>query len=162
VSLLRPEKPLVSEAIDQESFTITRGSHASYRAALPLSSRTLTYVSGIIHRHRSAAGSRWRRLNPARQALLVLVYCAKARRSPSSPPGWGSVWTRPGYETVSLLAARAPKLRTAVRDISGSTMPLTIKRQPRTTAAANGSNRIAPRYLRLPGINDLTCQNGPY
>ena len=48
-----------------------------YRAALPLSSRTLTYVAGIIRRHRSAAGSRWRKLNPGKQALLVLVYLRK-------------------------------------------------------------------------------------
>jgi hypothetical protein len=36
-----------------------------YRAALPLSSRTLTYASGIIRRYRTATGSRWRKLNPA-------------------------------------------------------------------------------------------------
>ena len=29
-------------------------------------------------------------------------------------------------------------------------------------AAANGSNRIALRCLRLPGINALTCQNDLY
>jgi hypothetical protein len=46
--------------------------------------------------------------------------------------------------------------------ISDPTMPLTIKRQPHTTAAANGSNRIAPRYTRLPGINTLTCQTDLY
>jgi hypothetical protein len=32
VMLLRPEKPLVSEAIDQESFTTTRGFNAFLRA----------------------------------------------------------------------------------------------------------------------------------
>ena len=48
-----------------------------YRAALPLSSRTLTYRFGIIRRHRSATGSRWRKLNPGKQALLVLVYLRK-------------------------------------------------------------------------------------
>jgi hypothetical protein len=45
-----------------------------YRAALPLSSRTLTFVAGLIRRHRAATGSPWRKLNPARQALLVLAY----------------------------------------------------------------------------------------
>jgi hypothetical protein len=40
-------------------------------------SRTLTYVAGIIRSHRAAAGSRWRKLNPDRQALLVLVYLRK-------------------------------------------------------------------------------------
>ena len=45
-----------------------------YRAALPLSSRTLSYAAGIIRRHRASIGSCWRKLNPARQALLVLAY----------------------------------------------------------------------------------------
>jgi hypothetical protein len=48
-----------------------------YRAALALSSQTLTYVAGIIRRHRASIGSVWRKLNPGRQALLVLVYLRK-------------------------------------------------------------------------------------
>src|SRR6266542_1910706 len=48
-----------------------------YRAALPLSRKTLTFVSGIIRRHRAAIGSPWRTLNPGRQALLVLVHLRK-------------------------------------------------------------------------------------
>ena len=90
-----------------------------YRAALPLSSRTLTYVSGIIRRHRSAAGSRWRKLNPGKQALLVLVYLRKGETFAELAAGFGvgttTAW-RYVNETVSLLAARAPKLRKAVRD----------------------------------------------
>lgn len=34
-----------------------------YRAALPLSRKTLTFVSGIIRRHRISIGSPWRKLN---------------------------------------------------------------------------------------------------
>jgi hypothetical protein len=45
--------------------------------ALPLSSRTLTFVSGLIRRHRKSIGSCWRKLNPGRQALLVLAYLRK-------------------------------------------------------------------------------------
>jgi hypothetical protein len=48
-----------------------------YRAALPLSSRTLNYAAGIIRRHRASIGSLWRKLNPGRQALLVLAYLRK-------------------------------------------------------------------------------------
>jgi len=44
-----------------------------YRAALPLSRKTLTFVSGTIRRHRAAIGSGWRKLNSGRQALLMLV-----------------------------------------------------------------------------------------
>jgi len=90
-----------------------------YRAALPLSSRTLTYVAGIIRRHRSVAGSRWRKLNPARQALLALVYLRKGETFAELAAGFGvgatTAW-RYVNETVALLAARAPRLRTAVRD----------------------------------------------
>jgi hypothetical protein len=45
-----------------------------YRAALPLSRETLTFVSGLIRTHRKQSGSVWRKLNPGQQALLV--FCA--------------------------------------------------------------------------------------
>jgi hypothetical protein len=45
-----------------------------YRAGLPLSSRTLTFVSGLIRRYRKSIGSCWRKLNSGQQALLVLAY----------------------------------------------------------------------------------------
>ena len=90
-----------------------------YRAALPLSSRTLTFVSGIIRRHRISIGSCWRKLNPARQALLVLAYLRKgdtfAELAAGFDVGTTTAW-RYVNETAGLLAARAPKLRTAVRD----------------------------------------------
>jgi len=50
-----------------------RGFHAFYRAALPLSSRGLTFVAGIIRCHQTSIGPRWRKLNPGEQALLVLA-----------------------------------------------------------------------------------------
>jgi len=90
-----------------------------YRAALPLSSRNLTFVSGVIRRHRAAIGSPWRKLNPGRQALLVLVYLRKGETFTEVAAGFevgtATAW-RYVNETVSLLAARAPRLRKAVRD----------------------------------------------
>jgi len=90
-----------------------------YRAALPLSSRTLNYVAGIIRRHRASIGSVWRKLNPGQQALLVLVYLRKGETFAEVAAGFGvgtaTAW-RYVNETVALLAARAPKLRKAVRD----------------------------------------------
>ena len=65
------------------SFTTTRASVLFYRAALPLSPKTLTFVSGIIRRHQISIGSPWRKLNPGQQALLVLVYLRKGAASPS-------------------------------------------------------------------------------
>ena len=90
-----------------------------YRAALPLSSRTLTFVAGIIRRYRKSSGSRWRKLNPGQQALLVLAYLRKGETFADLAAGFGvgttTAW-RYVNETVELLAARSPKLRAAVRD----------------------------------------------
>src|SRR5437763_2619596 len=90
-----------------------------YRAALPLSSRTLSSVAGVIRRHRAAIGSGWRKLNPGQQALLVLAYLRKGETFAELAAGFGvgttTAW-RYVNETTDLLAARAPKLRTAVRD----------------------------------------------
>jgi hypothetical protein len=89
-----------------------------YRAALPLSRKTLTFVAGIIRRHRTSIGSPWRKLNPGRQALLVLAYLRKGETFAELAAGFGvgttTAW-RYVNETVDLLAARAPKLRHAIR-----------------------------------------------
>ena len=90
-----------------------------YRAALPLSSRTLTYLSGIIRRHRKGIGSRWRKLNAGRQALLLLAYLLLlgetfADLAAGFGAGTATAW-RYANETVALLATRAPRLRKAVR-----------------------------------------------
>ena len=88
-----------------------------YPAALPLSSRTLSYVAGIIRGHRKRIGSAWRKLNPGRQALLVLAYLRKGETFADLAAGFGvgtaTAW-RYVRETVTLLAARSPKLRRAL------------------------------------------------
>jgi hypothetical protein len=90
-----------------------------YRAALPLSRKTLTFVAGLIRRHRAAIGSPWRKLNPAGRACSCSPTCAKgdtfAELAAGFDVGTTTAW-RYVNETVDLLAARAPKLRTAVRD----------------------------------------------
>ena len=88
-----------------------------YRAALPLSSKTLTFVAGIIRRHRIAIDSLWRKLSPGRQAFLVLAYLRKGETFAELVVGFAvgttTAW-RYVEETVALLA-RAPRLRQAVR-----------------------------------------------
>ena len=90
-----------------------------YPAALPLSRQTLDYTAGIIRRHRKQLRSPWRKLNPGRQALLVLAYLRKGERFAELAAGFGistaTAW-RYVMETVALLAARAPKMRQALRD----------------------------------------------
>ena len=89
-----------------------------YRAALPLSRQTLTYVAGVIRRHRARIGSCWRKLAPGRQALLVLAHLRKGETFAELAAGFGvgtaTAW-RYVTETVRLLAARAPKLGPALR-----------------------------------------------
>jgi hypothetical protein len=92
-----------------------------YRAALPLSRQMLSFVAGVIRRHRASIGSLWRKLSPRQQALLVLLVLARLRKGESFSQvaagfelGTATAW-RYVTETVALLAARAPKLRAAVR-----------------------------------------------
>jgi hypothetical protein len=100
-----------------------------YRAALPLSSRTLAFVSGIIRRYRTSIGSCRRKLNPGRQALLVLVRLRKdeafADLAAGSGIGTSTAW-RYVNETVALLAARAP----------GSARRSRTRRRPDTPTSA--------------------------
>jgi hypothetical protein len=88
-----------------------------YRAVLPLSRKTLTFVAGTIRRHRKAIGSPWRKPDPGQQALLVLAYLRKGHTFAELAAGFGvgttTAWRYIG-QTVALLAARAPKLRRAV------------------------------------------------
>src|SRR6266513_1178192 len=90
-----------------------------YPAALPLSRQTLSYTAGVIRRHRKQAGSRWRKLGPGQQALLVLAYLRKGETFAELAAGFGvgtaTAW-RYVTETVSLPAARSPKLRQALKD----------------------------------------------
>jgi hypothetical protein len=77
-----------------------------YRAALPLSSRTLTFAAGVIRRHRASIGSCWRKLNPGKQALLVLVYLRKGETFDEIAARF-EVGTATAWRYVALLAARA-------------------------------------------------------
>ena len=90
-----------------------------YPATLPLSRQTLDYTAGIIRRRRRQIGSPWRKLNPGRQALLVLAYLRKGETFAELAAGFGigtaTAW-RYVTETVALLAARSPRLRQALRD----------------------------------------------
>jgi hypothetical protein len=66
-------------------------------------------VAGVIRRHRTAIGSCWRKLNPGRQALLVLVHLRKGEGFAELAAGFGvgtaTAW-RYARKTVTLLAAR--------------------------------------------------------
>ena len=93
----------------------------SYPAAIPLSSRTLNHLAGLIRRHRAQRRSRWRRLDPARQALLALAHLRNGdtytRLAWGFEIGTSTAW-RYVREAVDLLAATADDLHTAMERIS--------------------------------------------
>ncbi len=88
-----------------------------YLAGIDLSSSALRRVARLISVHGREIGSRWRRLVPGRQALLVLAHlrCGDTYARPAAGfrIGIATVY-RYIRETVDLLAALAPTLREAV------------------------------------------------
>lgn len=100
-----------------------------YRAALPLSHQTLTFVSGLHRVHRREIGSAWRKLTPADQALLVLIHLRKGEPFAEVAAGFSvstSTCWRHVHETVELLAARAPQLDQALHDAKKQGMPYLV------------------------------------
>ena len=72
----------------------------------------------MIRRYRRQIGSCWRKCNPGQQALLVLAHLRKGETFAALAAGFGigtaTAW-RYVREAVTLLAARAPRLRDALR-----------------------------------------------
>jgi len=100
-----------------------------YRAALPLSRRTLDYAAGVIRRHRKAIGSKGRALPAGAQALMVLVHLRKGETFAQLGAGFGvSTTTAWRYvnEAVDLLAARAPGLGRALRSAERAGHPYLV------------------------------------
>jgi hypothetical protein len=83
-----------------------------------LSTRSLVYLSGLLAAHRVEIGSRWRRLNPGEQALLVLAHLRNGdtytRLAAGFQVGIATVY-RYVREAVDLLAAAAPDLPAAMQ-----------------------------------------------
>ncbi|WP_188194906.1 transposase family protein [Nonomuraea sp. SYSU D8015] len=87
-----------------------------YRAAIPLSNCTLTRLAGLIRERRAERCSRWRRLDPARQALLVLAHLRNGDTYTRLAAGFGigtaTAW-RYVRESIDLLAALAEDVQAA-------------------------------------------------
>jgi hypothetical protein len=92
-----------------------------YRVQLPLSSQVLTFVADLIRAHLKAIGSRWRKLPPGRQALLVLAHLRHDQRLADLAGANGvskSTLRRWVLEVIGLLAARAPRLDRALAKVA--------------------------------------------
>jgi len=90
----------------------------TYSASIQLSTRSLVWLGEQIRAHREAIGSRWRRLDPSEQALLVLAHlrCGDtyARLAAGFKVGIATVY-RYVTEAVDLIAAAAPTLEQVIR-----------------------------------------------
>jgi hypothetical protein len=119
------EPPDVDQVVTQEPTSGGSGSTVShaedetaYRSALPVSRATITWLSGLIRAYRARIGSRWRKVSPGRQAVLVLAMLRKDERlADLAGPNQVSAATLRRYllEVLGLLAGRAPRLDRTLR-----------------------------------------------
>ena len=90
----------------------------SYPASIPLSTRSLVWLAEQIRAHRVTIRSRWRRLEPGRQALLVLAHL-RCGDTYTRLAGGFAIGTSTVYrylrESIDLIAAQAPTLEQVVR-----------------------------------------------
>ncbi len=89
----------------------------SYASAMRVSSRALTTVTDLPRRHRTQRATRWRKLTPGREALLVVAYLRKGETYADLAGGFGVGTTtvcRYIREAIDLLAAMAPTLAQAI------------------------------------------------
>jgi hypothetical protein len=121
---------------------------AVYQARLPLSTKTIRMVADLIKGRIRAIGSRWRKLPPGRQAVIVLAVLRHDQRLCDMAGGNGisaSTVRRWLLEVIGLLAAQAPRLDRVLRKIarSGGEAVLidgTLVRTRRRTGKANRRN----------------------
>jgi hypothetical protein len=95
----------------------------SYPATISLSSRTLNHLADRIGGHRQQRKSRWRRLNPGRQALLALAHLRNGdtytRLAAGFEIGIATAW-RYVQEAIALLnTRRRPGHRYAAHPVTG-------------------------------------------
>ncbi|QFZ20531.1 transposase family protein [Saccharothrix syringae] len=89
-----------------------------YPSAIDLSGSHLQFLAHQLAAHRRRIGSRWRRLDSGRQALLVLAHLRCGDTYSRLAAGFGiglATVCRYVHEAVELLAALAPYLAEAIR-----------------------------------------------
>jgi hypothetical protein len=60
-----------------------------YPSSMPVSNRALRVLADALRQRRNQLGSRWRRLPPGRQALLVLAHLRKGETYTALAGGFG-------------------------------------------------------------------------
>jgi hypothetical protein len=89
----------------------------SYPSGMTMSSRALGVLSDALRAHRNQRRTRWRKLSPGRQALLVVAYLRKGETYADLACGF-RIGTSTVYryirEALELLAAMSPTLAQAI------------------------------------------------
>ena len=95
----------------------------TYPGTLSLSRAHLTHLADLLRGRRAQMGTRWRKLAPGRQALLVLAHLRNGdtytRLAAGFDLGLATVF-RYVREAVDLLADRAPSLTAALWRLAGN------------------------------------------
>ena len=123
------EPPHVDRVVTQEkpcggsASTVSHPTAAviSYCSGLPVSAATIRWLAGLITAHRVRIRSRWRKVTPAQQAILVLAMLRKDERllDLATPNGISaSTLRRWLLEAIQLLAGRAPRLNRVLRRLA--------------------------------------------
>jgi hypothetical protein len=89
----------------------------SYPSGMTVSSRALGLLADALRAHRNQCATRWRKLSPGRQALLVVAYLRKGETYADLACGFQigiSTVYRYLREALTLLAAMAPTLDQAI------------------------------------------------
>ncbi|MFF5161296.1 transposase family protein [Streptomyces sp. NPDC000348] len=113
-----------------------------------MSKRTIELVASLIRRRRKQLGTRWRKVTPGTQAIVVLAVLRHDQRLVDMASGnavSASTVRRWILEVLGLLAARAPRLDRALKKIArrGGVVVLldgTLVRTRRRTGADNRRN----------------------
>jgi DDE superfamily endonuclease/Helix-turn-helix of DDE superfamily endonuclease len=94
----------------------------SYPAGMTVSNRALIMLADALRQNRTKLGTRWRKLDPGRHALLVLAHLRKGETYADLAVGF-RVGTTTVYryliEALELLAAMAPTLAQAIEVARG-------------------------------------------
>jgi Helix-turn-helix of DDE superfamily endonuclease len=106
---------------------------------MTVSKRALIMLADVLRRNRAELRTRWHRLDPGRQALLVVAHLRKGETYADLATGFG-IGTTTVYrylrEALELLAAMAPSLQQAIE-----VAPRQGLRHPRRHPAAHRPRR---------------------
>ncbi|MEW2079057.1 hypothetical protein AB0941_36650 [Streptomyces sp. NPDC013433] len=119
-----------------------------YQCRLPLSTRTVNHLAGLLRRHLKAIRSRWRILPPGKIAVIVLAVLRHDQRLADMAGGNNiseSTVRRWRDEAIGLLAAQTPRLDRACKKSArqgGEVVPIdgTLIPTQRRTGKADRKN----------------------